>query len=197
MARGKILIVEDEESLRPATQTLLEKAGYTTTVASHVEQALEFLKSSAYDLVITDLNLPGPSGVDLVKVIHHEYPETVVIVITAYATVETAVEAMKFGAYDYLKKPVLPHDLRALVSRALERTAMLQEIRTLRSSIDQKFGFENVIGHTPVLLNMIETARRVAQTDATVLIRGETGTGKEVLAKAIHFNSGRRNRPFV
>jgi two-component system NtrC family response regulator len=197
MARGKILIVEDDENLRRATQLLLERAGYTTTVASDVDQAVDFLKKSVFDLVITDLSLPGASGVDLVKIIHHEYPEIVVIVITAYATVETAVEAMKFGAYDYLKKPVLPHDLRVLVTRALERTAMLQEIRTLRSSIDQKFGFENVIGHTPVLLNLIETARRVAQTDATVLIRGETGTGKEVLAKAIHFNSGRRNRPFV
>jgi two-component system NtrC family response regulator len=197
MARGKILIVEDDENLRRATQLLLERAGYAATVASDVQQALDSLKKSAYDLVLTDLNLPGASGLDLVKTIHHEYPETAVVVITAFATVETAVEAMKFGAYDYLKKPVLPHDLRVLVTRALERTAMLQEIRTLRSSIDQKFGFENVIGHTPPLLNVIETARRVAQTDATVLIRGETGTGKEVLAKAIHFNSGRRARPFV
>jgi two-component system NtrC family response regulator len=197
MAHGRILLVEDDETLRRATGVLLEKAGYETSVAIDVLQATDILKTSPQDLVITDLTLPGASGLELVKTIHNEYPETMVVVITAYATVETAVEAMKCGAYDYLPKPVLPHDLRTLVNRALERTAMLDEIRTLRSSIDRKFGFENIIGNSPTLLHVLDTARRVAHTDATVLIRGETGTGKEILAKAIHFNSSRRNRPFV
>ncbi len=197
MANAKILVVEDDESLRRSTQMVLDRAGYTTTVAIDVPQALEILKKTPHELVITDLSLPGPSGLELVKIIHSDYPETMVVVVTAYATVETAVDAMKLGAYDYLQKPVRPHDLMTIVGQALERSAMLDEIRHLRSSIDQKFGFDNMIGRSPALLNVLETARRVAQTDATVLILGETGTGKEVLAKSIHFNSSRRDRPFV
>jgi len=197
MPKGRILVVEDDETLRRATDVLLQKAGYTTTVAADLPEALGVLRESPQDIVLTDLNLPGPSGLELVKAVHSEYPDTVVVVITAYATVETAVEAMKLGAYDYLAKPVLPHDLRTLVSRALERSAMLEEIRLLKSSIDRKCGFENIIGASPTLLNVVESARRASQTDATVIIRGETGTGKEVLAKAIHFNSNRREKPFV
>jgi two-component system NtrC family response regulator len=197
MASGKILLVEDDDNVRRATELVLQRAGYTTTVAIDVPQALEILKNSPQDLVITDLNLPGPSGLDLVKTIHGEYPDITVVVITAYATVQTAVEAMKFGAYDYLSKPVVPQDLRALAGRVFERRAMLDEIHNLRSNVDRKFGFENIIGGSPVLLNLIDTTRRVAQSDATVLIRGETGTGKEVLARSIHFNSNRRDRPFV
>jgi two-component system NtrC family response regulator len=117
--------------------------------------------------------------------------------VTAYGTVETAVEAMKLGAYDYLTKPVHPDELRAVVNRVLERQHLLEEVRVLRTSIDEKYGFENIIGRSSGLLRVLESASRVAPTDATVLIRGETGTGKEVLAKGIHFNSARRNRPFV
>ena len=178
MPKGRILVVEDDESLRRATDVLLQKAGYTTTVAADLPEALGVLRESPQDLVLTDLNLPGPSGLDLVKAVHTEYPDTVVVVITAYATVETAVEAMKLGAYDYLAKPVLPHDLRTLVSRALERSAMLEEIRLLKGSIDRKCGFENIIGASPTLLNVVESARRASQTDATILIRGRREPGR-------------------
>src|SRR3954449_10366618 len=109
MPNGKILVVEDDESLRRATDVLLQKAGYTTTVAVDVPEALGILRESPQDLVLTDLSLPGPSGLELVNTVRTEHPDTVVVVITAYATVETAVEAMKLGAYDYLAKPVLPH----------------------------------------------------------------------------------------
>jgi two-component system NtrC family response regulator len=197
MKSGRILVVEDEETLRQATCSLLEKEGYQTSAAGDVAEALELLKKSAHDLLITDLHLPGPSGMDLLKTVRAEYPDTTVIVVTGFGTVETAVEAMKCGAFDYLAKPVNPFELKMLVHRALERRRLLEEVSTLRSTIDQKFGFENIIGHSGVLMQVLDTARRVAQSDATVLIFGETGTGKELLAKSIHANSPRRGKPFL
>ena len=197
MGLGKILIVEDDESLRRVTEAQLEKAGYEIAVTGDAPHALQSLERESYDLVICDLNLPGMSGLDLLKKIRAEYPETISIMVTAYGTVATAVDAMKAGAYDYLMKPVHPYELKAVVSRVLEYRRLSEEVRSLRSNIDQKFGFENIIGHSPVLMHVLESAARVAKTEATVLIRGETGTGKELLAKAIHFNSPRRDRPFV
>ncbi len=194
---GKVLVVEDDDSLRRVTQAQLVKIGCETSVASDVSEALEILRKQPHDLVISDLNLPGMSGLDMLKQIHAEYPETTVVLMTAYATVKTAVDAMKFGAYDYLTKPVHPYELRALVERIFERRNLVAEIQTLRSSIDQKFGFENIIGRSAALMRVLESAARVAQTDSTVLVRGETGTGKELLAKSIHFNSRRSKKPFV
>jgi DNA-binding NtrC family response regulator len=194
---SRILVVEDDESLRRITQAQLERAGYDTSVAVDVAQALEILQREPKELVITDLNLPDMSGLDLLKKIRAEYPETAVVIVTAYGTIETAVEAIRCGAYDYITKPVHPDELRALVSRVLERHRLLEEVRVLRSTIDQKFGFESIIGRSRLLLQVLDSAASVAHTDATVLILGETGTGKELLAKAIHVNSPRRQRPFV
>jgi DNA-binding NtrC family response regulator len=141
--------------------------------------------------------MPGMSGIDLLKRVREDYPETVVIVVTAFGTVETAVEAMKSGAYDYLTKPIDGGALLLVVGRALEHVRMREEIRTLRSSLDKKYGFEQIIGKSPSLLYVLDVAARAAQSDSTVLVRGETGTGKELLAKAVHFASRRRERPFV
>jgi two-component system NtrC family response regulator len=197
MNTGKILVVEDDESLRRVMQAQLEKVGHKTAAAADVGQALEILHREWQDVVISDLNLPGLSGLELLKKIRAEHPETVTIIVTAYGTVTTAVDAMKAGAYDYLMKPVHPYELKALVDRVLENKRLVDEIRSLRSSIDQKFGFENNIGHSPALMHVLESAARVAQTSVTILIRGETGTGKELLAKAIHHNSSQRDHPFV
>jgi DNA-binding NtrC family response regulator len=184
---GRILVVEDDESLRRVTQAQLEKCGYETAVARDVPEALEILEEEPRDLIITDLNLPGPSGMELLKQVRLDYPETTVVVVTAYGTIETAVEAMRAGAYDYITKPVHPDELRALVSRVLERRQLIEEVCALRSSLDQKYGFENIIGRSSALLQVLDSASRVAHTDATVLL----------LAKAIHFISLRRQRPFV
>jgi two-component system NtrC family response regulator len=197
MSAPRILVVEDDSALQRVIQAQLVQMGTQVSVAGDVTRALEILRSEMHDLVLTDLNLPGLSGLDLLKTIRAEYPEIVVILMTAFGTVETAVNAMKYGAYDYLTKPLHPYDLRSLINRALERTRLLAEVRTLRSTIDAKFGFENILGHSKALLQVLEAAAHVAVTDATILILGATGTGKELLAKAIHVNSTRRSRPFA
>src|SRR3954447_5356701 len=197
MAARKILLVEDDESLRRVMQVQLEKAGHKTAVAVDASQALEVLNHEAQDVVITDLNLPGISGLELLKKVRTEHPETVTIVVTAYGTVTSAVDAMKAGAYDYVMKPVHSYELKVLVDRLIENKRLVEEVQGLRSSIDRKYGFESNVGHSPALLRVLESAARVAHTNATVLIRGETGTGKEMLARAIHHNSGRREKPFV
>src|SRR3954447_15239297 len=193
----KILVVEDDESLRRVMQVQLEKAGHKTSAAADADQALEVLNGDAQDVIITDLNLPGMSGLELLKRVRAEHPETVTIVVTAYGTVTSAVDAMKAGAYDYVMKPVHSYELNVLVDRVLENKRLVEEVQNLRSSIDEKFGFDSNVGHSPALLRVLEAAARVANTSATVLIRGETGTGKEMLAKAIHHNSPRRDKPFV
>ena len=197
MNTPRILVVEDDLNLLRVIQAQVERMGYQVSVAGDVPHARDILRGDTHDLVITDLNLPGVSGLELLKEVRAEYPESIVILMTAFGTVETAVEAMKCGAYDYLTKPLHPYELKALINRALERTRLINEVKTLRTNIDRKYGFENILGKSAALLHVLDAAAYVASTDATILILGETGTGKELLAKAIHFNSPRRERPFI
>jgi two-component system NtrC family response regulator len=197
VTKKRILVVDDEESLRRVTQVQLQQSGYDVTAAASGDDALERLAAAPVDLVLTDLRMPGMSGLQLLARIRADYPEVVVIVITAFGTVETAVEAMRSGAYDYVTKPVNPDELKLVLKRALEHLDLLEEIRALRTSLDEKYGFEHILGRSKALLYVLDMASRAAHTDSTVLIRGETGTGKELLAKAIHFNSPRKGRPFI
>ena len=197
MTRQRILVVDDDESLRWVTQAQLQQAGYEVGAAAGGEAALESLREASADLVITDLRMPGMSGLDLLRRIRAQFPETVVVMVTAFGTVETAVEAMKAGAYDYITKPVNPEELKLVVGRVLEHVALREEVRSLRASLDRKYGFENILGRSTVLLHVLDMAARAARAASTVLIRGETGTGKELLAKAIHYNSPRKAMPFV
>ncbi|MGA8595354.1 MAG: sigma-54 dependent transcriptional regulator [Bryobacteraceae bacterium] len=197
MANARILIAEDDETARHVMEAALRKQRYELMAASDAEQAIEFLKRSPVDLIISDLHLPGASGIDLLKKARSIYSDTAVIIITAFGTIETAVEAMKAGAYDYLTKPIHPYELTAIVSRALEHHRLLAEVSLLQSCLEQKYGFENVTGSSASLMRTLDVAARVAPADVTVLLHGETGTGKELIAKAIHFRSPRRGRPFV
>lgn len=197
MSKKRILIVDDDESLRWVTQAQLQQSGYEVAAAEDGASALEQIRSFSPDLVITDLKMPGMSGLDLLKEIRADHPDILVIMVTAFGTVENAVEAMKAGAYDYITKPVNIDELRLIVDRGLEHLGLQEEVRVLRSSLDQKYGFENILGQSKTLLYVLDMAARAAQATSTVLIRGETGTGKELLAKAIHFNSRRKDRPFV
>ena len=193
----RILVVDDDESLRRVTQVQLEEEGYTVMTAASGEDSQSILLRSPQDLVITDFSMPGMSGVDLLKQVRAEYPETTVVLVTAFGTVESAIEAMKFGAYDYITKPVNPDSLRHVVARALDHLSLREEVQTLRSVLDQKVGFENMIGHSKTLFYVLDMAARAAQSDVTVLLRGETGTGKELVAQGIHCSSSRKNKPFV
>ncbi len=194
---SRILIVEDDVNLRRVIQAQVERLGHHVSVAGDVSRAREILEEDTFDLVITDLNLPGPSGLELLKTVRTDHPETSVVLMTAFGTVASAVEAMKCGAYDYLTKPLHPYELDALINRVLERKRLIEEVRTLRTNVDRKYGFESVLGKSNALMRVLDAAAHIAPTDATVLIRGETGTGKELLAKAIHSSSPRRGRPFL
>jgi DNA-binding NtrC family response regulator len=192
-----ILIVEDHDTLRQLMEMQSEREGYVVHSVPTAEEAIPVLEGCHQHLVIMDLNLPGMSGMDLLKKIRMNHPETAVIVMTAYGTVQTAVEAMRLGAYDYITKPISPYEFNAIVKRSVDHQRLLQQVQVLRSTLDRKYGFEEIIGSSPVLLEALDVAARVAATDATVLISGETGTGKDLVAKAIHLRSNRRERPFI
>jgi DNA-binding NtrC family response regulator len=196
MSKNRILVVDDDSSLRRVMKMQLEEAGYEVSLASDGDQGYAVLRELQPTLVITDLRMPT-SGLALLGRIASEEIQTTVIVITAFGTVETAVEAMKMGAYDYVTKPLDFDALVLMVHRAMERQKLLEEVRTLRSALDQRYGFENIVGRAKSLLRVLDQAARVSQHDTTVLIQGETGTGKELVARAIHQNSRRRNKAFV
>jgi DNA-binding NtrC family response regulator len=197
MAGESILVVDDDASVRRVMQMQLAEAGYEIRLAASGREAHKMLLEFRPKLVITDLRMPDLDGIELLRLIAADGIQTTVIIVTAFGTIETAVEAMRLGAYDYVTKPIDYEALLLAVERAQERQNLIDEVRTLRTALDRRYGFESIIGHSKNLLRVMEMASRVAQHDTTVLINGETGTGKELLARAIHQNSRRRNQPFV
>jgi DNA-binding NtrC family response regulator len=197
MSSATVLIVEDDENLRLAMQVQLEKLGYKTIVAGDVEHARGFLERGEADLAITDLELPGVAGLEFLKTIRHDFPSTPVVVITAFATVESAVTAMKAGASDYVTKPVDVQELQSLVQCALRQHRTSEYPEAHANPADQDHEFDQVVGRSETLRRVLDVASRVAPTDATVLILGETGTGKELVARAIHRRSTRHDHAFV
>ncbi|MCL5742363.1 MAG: sigma-54 dependent transcriptional regulator [Acidobacteria bacterium] len=197
MNRDSILVVDDDRSLRRVTQMQLEDAGYEVFTAGDAGTALELMDSHVPSVVITDMKMPGTSGIELLRELRSRYPETTVILITAFGTVQTAVEAMRAGAYDYITKPIDYDELLIVLQRALKRRTLLDQAQYGQTICDDKFGFENIIGRSKPLLNVLRMAARAARTDSVVLLCGETGTGKELLARAIHDNSRRKEGPFA
>ncbi len=192
-----ILIVDDELSMREFLSILLEREGYGTDKAEDAEQALRLLETGGYDLVISDVNMPGLSGLDLLERIKLVTPETAVLLITAYTTAEQAVEAMKLGAYDYIPKPFKVEEIKVLVRNALEKRRLVSENLLLRRQMEERYSFGGIIGKSAKIREVYTLIEKVANSTATVLILGESGTGKELAAKAIHYNGPRREKRFV
>jgi two-component system, NtrC family, response regulator len=190
----RVMVIEDDDTLRRVMHAQLAKDGYEAASAPDVPAALKILERSPQNLVIADLNLPGISGVDLLKRVHSDCPDTTVIVMTAFGTIQSAVEAMKAGAYDYVVKPIYTYELKALVTRALGQHRPPQETPVVK---EEKQGFEQMVGSSTSLRAALDVARRVADSDATILVHGETGTGKELIAKAVHSFSSRRVKPLL
>lgn len=194
---SQILVIDDESSNRDALSMLLSSAGYRVESASSGEEALEILEKTSFEIIITDLFLPGVSGIDLLKKVKVDSPYTNVILITGHASAESAVEAMKEGAFDYITKPFNFEKLKIIVAKALEKSALVAENLYLRQQLRGKYKFDNIIGHSMAMQQVFSRMEKIVNTDSTILILGESGTGKELVAKAIHYNGSRREKSFV
>jgi DNA-binding NtrC family response regulator len=193
----RILVVDDEANQRELVSGYLKKQGFEVFTAGGGEPALELFRQSPMELILTDQRMPGLSGLDLLKAAREINPETQVIVMTAYGNVESAVEAMKAGAADYLAKPLHLGELRQKIQRIVEQHRLYAENRALREELQSRHRIEGIIGESGQMVEVISLVQRVAASEATVLIRGESGTGKELIAKAIHYASPRAARPLV
>ena len=197
MAKARILVVDDEKSMRDLLSITLGKEGYDVLTAAGGEPAIEALHRESVDAVITDLRMPKVDGLQVLRVAKEISPDMAVIVITAVASTETAVEAMKLGAYDYITKPFKLDEVNLIVRNALERKRLRDENLYLRRQLETQHRFENIIGKSGVIAEVFDTIRKIADSPSTAMVTGESGTGKELVARAIHFNSFRRDKPFV
>lgn len=193
----RVLIVDDDEKMGEVLRKVLIRHGYHLSLASSGEEALRQLKRRLFDLMLTDIQMPGMDGLALLRRAREISPETTVIMMTAFGAVDSAVEAMKQGAYDYISKPFKMDEVLIAISRAVEEKQLRRELLAMRESLAARHAFGNLIGKSRPMQEVFDLIRRVAHTSATVLIRGKSGTGKELVAQAIHYNSPRKDRLFV
>jgi len=191
-----VLIVDDDKNTREGLQRALQHR-FEVRLAGDAAHALESLADGTADVMLADLRMPGMNGLELLQRVQAQYPETVCILLTAYGSVETAVAAMKQGAYDFLTKPVNLDHLEMLIGRALHSRDVESHNRDLQAQLDHKFGMENIVGESPAMLRVFDIVRQAAPSTATVLIQGASGTGKELVAQAIHRLSPRAKGAFV
>jgi len=194
---ASILVVDDDRAFRVATTAVLNDEGYIVHTVNSANAAIAELREHTYDMVLSDLVMGGTDGLQLLNHIHTHYPDTLTIMITGYGSIESAVEAMKSGAFDYLTKPCNNDELRIKVNRALEYKQNRQALSSLREEVHKLYTFHNIKSRNKKMREIFELVKKVSETNVTVLIRGETGTGKELIAKAIHFNSSRRDKAFI
>ena len=197
MSPSRILLVDDDASLCRVTQFQLEESGYEVITASCGEDGLKFHKEQNPDLIITDLKMPGMDGLELLTEIKRLTPHALVIVITAHGSIDTAVNAMKCGAYDYLCKPFERDELLAVIAKALEYQGLVRENAHLHAELLGRYRFDEIIGGSAAMEKVFQIVGRVSRTDSTVLLQGESGTGKELIARAIHYTSPRQKKPFI
>ncbi|OGQ07442.1 MAG: Fis family transcriptional regulator [Deltaproteobacteria bacterium RIFCSPLOWO2_12_FULL_40_28] len=195
--KAKILVVDDEVALTKALSKYLTQEGYAVDIAGDGPEAIEKFKTGHFDLLLTDLQMPNMDGVTLIKEIKALNPLVVCIVMTGFASIQSAVEATKAGAFHYVTKPFELDDIGLLIKKALEHTQLKGENQILQKQIKTRYGFENIIGTSDELNGVLKLVQKVADTDSTVLILGESGTGKELIARAIHYNSNRADKPLV
>lgn len=195
--KTRVLVVDDELSMREFLSILLEREGYEVNVAGSAEEALCILESALFDLVLSDVNMPGLSGIELLARIKEKSPETAVLMLTAFSAAEQAVEAMKLGAYDYICKPFKNEEIKQLIKNALEKQGLKRENILLKRVASERDSFCGIIGKSPKMLELFDMIQKVAASQSSVLILGESGTGKELAARAIHTCSPRRTKSFV
>ncbi|MFH1014787.1 MAG: sigma-54 dependent transcriptional regulator, partial [Nitrospirota bacterium] len=195
--KGKILIVEDEKSMREVLGILLEGEGYDVTLAAGGIDGISLLNKDIFDMVITDINMPKVNGFEILKKVRETSPDTLVIMITAFGTTESAIEAMQLGAYDYIHKPFKIDEIRLVVKKALERRKLSEEVSILREKIKTTYEFGNIFWKNPKMQELLSIIPRIAQSNSNVIITGESGTGKELVAAAVHNLSPRKGKKFI
>ncbi|MHC4439906.1 MAG: sigma-54-dependent transcriptional regulator [Planctomycetota bacterium] len=197
MRKKNILVIDDDKIILDSLREFLSLEGFRTSGAETVKSALAKLEEDNYCLVLTDVNLPDGDGLELLDIIKQNYPQTVVIVITGYGTIDSAVKAIKKGAYDYLTKPIIDDELRLAVERAINQQSLISENENLRSQLERKRRLENIISHNYKMAKIFDLVEAVADSKTTILMAGPSGTGKSMLARAIHQHSSRSEKPFV